>query len=194
MKTYAIALLMLTICAGVYAGNIDPYTDGSQYAYGENVGWFNFKPTHGPGVQISDGAVTGFLWQENIGWINLSPASYGGVTYDSAWQLSGYAWGENVGWINFSPAYGGVVVDNDGHFNGWAWGENIGWIHFDATQSWAVRACVVTLEDLTHFAAAWLQSGNPPANLNGDRNVDMLDYSMFASYWQDFCPDGWRLK
>ena len=27
------------------AENIDPYDDGSQYAYGENVGWLNFEPS-----------------------------------------------------------------------------------------------------------------------------------------------------
>ena len=28
-----------------YAENIDPNEDGSQYAYGENVGWVNFEPS-----------------------------------------------------------------------------------------------------------------------------------------------------
>ena len=27
-----------------YAENIDPNEDGSQYAYGENIGWLNFEP------------------------------------------------------------------------------------------------------------------------------------------------------
>ena len=26
------------------AENIDPYDEGSQYAYGENIGWINFDP------------------------------------------------------------------------------------------------------------------------------------------------------
>ena len=31
-------------CTSQYAENIDPNEDGSQYAYGENVGWLNFEP------------------------------------------------------------------------------------------------------------------------------------------------------
>ena len=116
-------------------GNIDPCDDGSQYAYGENVGWLNFEPGKGPGVTVSDSNLTGYIWAENIGWINLSPASYGGVLNDGTGQLSGYAWGQNVGWINFDPTVPGdptdygVSIDDDGIFNGWAWGGNIGWIH-----------------------------------------------------------------
>ncbi len=110
--------------------NIDPNNDGSQYAYGENVGWLNFEPggDGGSGAEVTDTAVTGYVWAENIGWINLSPAIYGGVINQGSGVLSGYAWGENVGWINFAPIGGGVTITN-GDFDGWAWGENIGWIH-----------------------------------------------------------------
>ncbi|MDL2122046.1 MAG: hypothetical protein LWX51_02960, partial [Deltaproteobacteria bacterium] len=117
-----------------YPGNIDPNNDGSQYAYAENVGWINFKPSFGPGVTMTDSAVTGYAWGENIGWINLSPTK-GGVVNDGAGNLSGYAWGENVGWINFAPTTGGVTIDVQGNFDGWAWGENIGWIHFQNPSS-----------------------------------------------------------
>ena len=30
-----------------------------------------------------------------------------------------------------------------------------------------------------------------PGNIG---SVDMTDYSIFASWWQDFCPNGWQLK
>ncbi len=40
----AIAVLMLSVGQS-FAENIDPYEDGSQYAYGENVGWLNFEPS-----------------------------------------------------------------------------------------------------------------------------------------------------
>jgi len=185
------------LCELVCAQNIDPYNDGSKYAYGENVGWFNFKPTQGTGVTAGNGKVSGYVWQENIGWINLSPASYGGVTYDSGWHLAGYAWGENVGWIKFNPAYGGgVYIDTAGNFNGWAWGENIGWIHFlsSSPMAYKVRVCVVGFDDLRNFANAWLANGTSPADLNGSRHVDFVDYSMFSSNWLDFCPDAWPLK
>jgi len=112
------------------AGNIDPDNDGSQYAWGENVGWINFEPSQGEGVTVTDSVVTGKAWGENIGWINLSPAT-GGVLHDGAGNLSGYAWGENVGWINFNPTGAGVKIDTaTGAFSGKAWGENIGWINF----------------------------------------------------------------
>ena len=115
-----------TVAVTTVAGNIDPYNDGSQYAWGENVGWINFEPSEGEGVTVTNSAVTGKAWGENIGWINLSPAT-GGVVNDGAGNLSGYAWGENVGWINF----GGVTINpTTGIFSGYAWGENIGWINF----------------------------------------------------------------
>jgi len=107
-------------------GNIDPNSDGSRYAYGENVGWINFTPTKGPGAVVSSTGLTGYAWGENIGWINLSPAT-GGVVNDGAGNLSGYAWGENIGWINFN---GVKITPSTGEFSGYAWGENIGWINF----------------------------------------------------------------
>jgi len=130
------ALIMLGalfFCSSSYAENIDPHNDGSQWAYGENVGWFNFEPSFGPGVTVTDMTVDGYVWQENIGWINLSPQNYGGVFNDGNGNLNGYGWSENVGWINFNTAYAGVHVDESGNFYGWAWGENVGWIHFNST-------------------------------------------------------------
>ena len=116
-------------CEFILAENIDP---DHHYAWGENIGWINFKPSQGEGVTVTNTELTGFAWAENLGWINFNPA-FGGVlnTYG---QLSGYAWGENVGWINFAPASGGVVIDVDtGFFSGFGWGENIGWINFAPT-------------------------------------------------------------
>jgi hypothetical protein len=120
------------------AENMDPNADGSQWAYGENVGWINAQPLGpgGPGVQVGDFSLSGWMWGENIGWISLScantatcgAASYG-VVNDGSGNLSGYAWSENAGWINFAPAGGGVSVDvATGEFTGMAWAENAGWI------------------------------------------------------------------
>lgn len=202
-KRLWIVILWMMISAGK-AENIDPELDGSKFAYGENVGWFNFDPSQGPAVTLRDGKVIGFVWQENIGWINLSPSDYGGVTYDNQWRLSGYAWSENQGWINFNPVVPGddsrygVVIDSQGNFTGWAWGENIGWIHFSSTKpvSYKVRACVVTLEDLVHFAQQWLLTGPGfwTADLNHDNLVDYDDFNIFSAGWLDFCPDNWLLK
>lgn len=126
------SISLLLFCSDGFAENIDPDDVGSQYAYGENVGWINLEPGGhgGPGVDVGDSALTGYMWGENIGWINLSPTN-GGVDNDGAGNLSGSAWGENVGWINFSPVSGGVTIDPiTGLFDGSAWGENIGWINF----------------------------------------------------------------
>jgi hypothetical protein len=184
-------------CGHLYAENIDPHEDGSQYAYGENVGWVNFEPGQGPGVTVSGTQLTGYVWAENIGWINLSPASYGGVFNDGAGNLSGYAWGENVGWINFSPTYGGVTIDAEGNFDGWAWGENIGWLNFNSTDlyDYNVKACKVSLEDLANFVDDWLDTGTGiPGDLSGDEEVDFEDYGILADFWRDYCPDSWPLK
>jgi hypothetical protein len=134
--------LMVALGAGeVFAENIDPLDDESQYAYGENVGWYNFEPMEGPGVTVSATQIEGFAWQENIGWINLSPTTFGGVTNNGLGNLAGYAWSENAGWISFSCTNTascatvdyGVTIDLNGDFHGWGYGENIGWIHFNST-------------------------------------------------------------
>ncbi len=117
------AAVLLTATAA-RAANIDP---DNRFAWGENVGWFNFAPAQGPGVTVTPIGLTGFAWAENIGWINLAPTG-GGVFNDGQGNLSGFAWGENVGWINFAPTGGGVRIAADGLFVGYAWGENIGWI------------------------------------------------------------------
>jgi uncharacterized protein (DUF1330 family) len=149
----------IVFCAsGTHAQNIDPDSNGCQYAWAENVGWINFKPLKGPGVTVTDTAVTGMAWGENIGWINLSPTNgNGGVVNDGAGTLSGYAWGENVGWISFSCQntstcgtvnYGVFIDPTTGIFSGYAWGENIGWINFSSSQS-----CLKT---------AWVQPDTTP--------------------------------
>ncbi len=169
-KKYKLSIVTILLCivANTFAGNIDPNNDGSQYAYGENIGWLNFEPNAGPGVTVTDTQLTGFIWAENIGWIKLDP-SYGGVTNDGTGLLSGYAWGENVGWINFNPNvlgsqnHYGVTIDSEGNFNGWAWGENVGWVHLRATTPVAYKVrtswfsgCIVDFNDLAEFCGQWL--------------------------------------
>lgn len=193
MKRLILIIVTLLFINSSWAENIDPYNEQMQYAYGENVGWINFKPNQGPGVQVSSTDVQGYVWAENIGWINLSPSTYGGVSNDGDGNLSGYAWGENVGWINFNPTGGGVTIDSDGSFDGYAWGENIGWINFTLADNYVV-VCKVTFDDLANFVDDWLASGVVPADIDGGGKVDFEDYSILASYWQNYCPDGWQLK
>jgi len=187
-----LAAVIVASVSVAYAENMDPNDDGSQYAYGENVGWLNFEPNQRAGATVSDANLTGFVWSENIGWINLSPR-YGGVINDGYGVLSGYAWGENVGWINFNPKVAddpnnyGVTIDSEGNFDGCAWGENIGWIRFQG-------AFKVDWDDLANFAAQWLQTGSGlQADLYEDEKVDSLDYTILADSWLDYSPDGWEL-
>lgn len=153
-----IVRIFLPIVLGVMTGaglaeNIDPANDGSQYAWSENLGWLNARPggPGGPGVQVNDFDLTGWIWAENAGWISLwcgntdSCFSVGyGVRNDGAGHLSGFAWSENAGWISFSCADTGscatapfiVTIDPaTGVFDGFAWGENVGWISFRSTGS-----------------------------------------------------------
>ncbi len=207
MKTQMIHLFVLMTAAAAWAENIDPYDTGAQYGWSENTGWLNAEPSVGGGMQVESDKVTGWMWGENIGWINLHCQNNGtcgtvsfGVVNDGAGNLSGYAWAENVGWINFDPVVTGpgdayrVTIDSDGRMSGWAWGENIGWIHFDGTQTWSVRVCVVTLDDLANFAADWLKVGSVPGNLDYMNGVYMADFDLFAGKWNSYCPDGWPLK
>jgi hypothetical protein len=197
--TLKVCMILLS-AAACFAENIDPDNTGRQYAYGENIGWVNFEASYA-GAAVSREKLTGYIWSENIGWINLSPASYGGVLNDGHGNLSGYAWAENVGWINFDPQFSGthygVKIDADGSFSGYAWGENIGWINFNNADLFSngVKVCVVDYLDLKNFAEQWLMDGRGlAADLNYSTHVDFVDYSIFASYWFDFCPDNWPLK
>jgi uncharacterized repeat protein (TIGR01451 family) len=92
--------------------NMDPLGAGEQLAYGENVGWINLEPLGGggPGVEVRDAELRGWMWGENVGWCSLSCAQTSscasaafGVTIDPATGVfGGQAWAENVGWIAFS--------------------------------------------------------------------------------------------
>jgi hypothetical protein len=136
----SVIALWIAATSLAFAENIDPANDQSQYAYSENIGWLNAKPSGdgGPGVQVDDATLSGWMWGENVGWVSLScvntsscSATNYGVTNDGCGTLTGLAWSENVGWINFAPTTGGVSIDpQTGDFSGAAWGENIGWITF----------------------------------------------------------------
>jgi hypothetical protein len=144
----ALALIAVLGAAVALAENIDPSNDGSQYAWGENVGWLNAEPSGDGmwGIHVTDTWVVGYMWGENIGWISLccwNTDSCDTLPYcvanDDAGNLYGYAWGENVGWISFSCVntgscasanYGVTINPLTGVFSGNAWGENTGWVTF----------------------------------------------------------------
>lgn len=206
---------LILFCGRLYAENIDPDNDGSQYAYGANVGWLNFEPNvadANAGAMVRRSGLTGYVWVANIGWVSLScsntnsceKVSYG-VVNDGNGVLSGYAWSANAGWISLScentASCGsvdyGVTIDGDGVFHGWAYGQNIGWIHFSSVSpvAYKVKACVVNLFDIANFVDDWLDTGSGLAgDLDSDNDVEFEDYSILAGYWQDYCPAGWQLK
>ncbi len=138
----ALIALVLVLVSVVQADS--PIDATHKWAWGANVGWSNFQPSHG-GVTVYDDHLEGYAWAENLGWIRLGTAGSGspyydnttaanyGVNNDGNGNLSGYAWGANVGWINFNPRDSQVTIDANGRFDGYAWGENVGWIHFQHT-------------------------------------------------------------
>lgn len=143
------ALLACCAAASAFGAGVDPGNTGARYAWAENAGWLNFKPSIAAAQQpnVDDFQLTGYVWAENLGWINLSCTNSGacggvnhGVTNNGLGQLKGYAWSENAGWISFSCAnsnscasvnYGVSINPSTGVFSGKAWGENLGWISFD---------------------------------------------------------------
>ncbi len=128
---------------------------GNKFAWGENIGWINFRDANAAtqGVRFNKtlgNYFSGFAWGENVGWINFgdgTPANgtaYAnttgadfGVNYDPVTdKVTGLAWGENIGWINFTlptlPANQQPTFDSaDKRLRGYAWGENVGWINLD---------------------------------------------------------------
>ncbi len=110
-------ILFPTLSHAQRTGTIDDYF---KYAWSENIGWINFKPS-GVVVIVDDTKITGYIWSENHGWINLQPVN-GGVTNTPNGELGGMAWGEHTGWIDFSEAW----IDQDGFFWGYLDGPLIG--------------------------------------------------------------------
>lgn len=168
ISVVSIAALFLALAGVVYAaGNIDAT---NKWAWGGNIGWLNFAPSHSSGVTVYENHLEGYVWAENVGWVRLNSddttggtpyyanttASNYGVNFDNTTgQLSGYAWGTNIGWINFNPTHGGVTINTTtGDFAGYAWSENVGWIHFQNTSpAYKVTTTSPTLVTLSRFAA-----------------------------------------
>jgi hypothetical protein len=193
----ALAALAVAAAIGAFADTIDPNDDNSQFAYGENVGWFNAEPggDGGSGITLTGtGAFLGYMWGENVGWVNFScvnndtcDAVQYGVAADFAGNVTGYAWGENIGWISMScenndtcatVQYGVSINPETGVFSGNAWGENIGWITFsdDAPHAYQVQTDDddgVGAEDNCFYAVNPGQENGdsgpaPPAGNNGE--------------------------
>ncbi|MBF0397942.1 MAG: DUF1566 domain-containing protein, partial [Desulfobacterales bacterium] len=144
-----IIFLILTLTLNLTFVNSASSVEGNisitdKYAWSENAGWHNFKPTNG-GAVVYANHLTGYVWAENIGWVSLGSSGGGGSPYytnttsenwgvnRSGINLSGYGWSETAGWINFSSTHGQVTIDSDNKFAGYAWSESVGWVHFNNT-------------------------------------------------------------
>lgn len=187
---FAAAALVLLGSPASRAENIDPGATGDQYAWGENVGWLNAEPlgNGGPGVDVQDFKLTGWMWGENIGWISLScentascaSESYG-VTNDGFGTLRGFAWGENTGWIQFEPEGAPRIDPATGEFSGYAWGENLGWVRFASTGPFPFRVKT----DWCQAVAAPPGSGFTLTAAKGAGTVTLSWTALAAAAWYD---------
>jgi hypothetical protein len=189
----ALVVSALVAVAQAATGNIDAV---DKWAWGSNVGWINFAPTHG-GVTVYSDHLEGYAWGENIGWIRLGSYEGGGahtyantaadnygVNRDANGNLSGYAWGSNVGWINFNPTHGGVTIDpTTGSFDGYAWAENVGWIHFKGTGAIAYNVVTIPLLDTDGDGVPDSVEGS--GDRDGDGIPDYLDYDPTGYFYDE---------
>lgn len=205
MRTIAALLAAAAAAPALAQSNIDP---SQKYAWGENIGWTNWRDANGgaQGVRVDTdgGFLSGFIWGENVGWINTGAGGgpYAntddltfGVNIGAGGVLDGYAWGENIGWINFGTepfvgAQGARYDASSDRFTGYAWGENVGWINLDdATRFVAVIDCpadlsgdgVVDAADLATLIGSWGQTG-APADFSGD-GVGADDLAALIGAW-----------
>ena len=56
---------------------------------------------------------------------------------------------------------------------------------------WLGPPCIVDLYHFAEFSSQWLASGDVAANLDGQGDVDILDFHIFVSYWLCYCPGEW---
>lgn len=197
--------------AAVAQSNIDN-TFPNKFAWGENVGWTNWRDANGAaqGVHVGGLVLAGFIWAENVGWMNVGDGTPGGaggqyantdgsdagVNISPDGTLHGYAWGENVGWINFD---GGALattaqparIECDGRLNGYAWAENLGWINLSTP---APGKYVAVDAATTPIVCDMNHDGLP----NGPDIQAFINRLLLGGYnWRDVCsgdveavPDG----
>jgi len=96
----------------------------------------------------------------------------------STWQLHQSQWR-----IEPSSDHEQIVVTADPD-----WGSVIDQIVVDTY----APDCTVDWADLAQFAAQWLDQGeNLEADLDGDGDVDLMDFATLASLWLQPCPVDW---
>ncbi len=84
----ALASALAVFAWNVSASTVDPDDEERKFAYGEAIDWINFDPGVGPGVAVTETAVTGHAWSDAVGWINfaLSSGSFADRAAKTAWD------------------------------------------------------------------------------------------------------------
>ena len=171
MKALLLTASVLAFCGGpaIADSTVDP---ANAFAWGGNIGEFNWRPSLAEGVLTGEYVCSGKVWAANAGWINLgSSTPANGIRYQ-----------------NTDGADCGVNLLADGKLRGLAWGANIGWItlddgaaHFVATT--AIPAGADT--DADGITDAWEleHAGNlTTLTLNGDADGDGIpDVAEYAA-------------
>jgi len=133
--------LLWLMAAGTALGAGSTINPGNRFAYGENIGWIDARPSSTSGATMGEYVCSGFLYAANAGWINLgngtpangiryqnNSAADFGINHDGLGNLRGFAWGANIGWINFENSGAARIDLNTGRMSGHAWSANTGWI------------------------------------------------------------------
>ena len=199
MKTLLFILALAALAPIARADStVDP---AAAFAWGGNVGEFNWRPSLADGVLTGEYVCSGMVWAANAGWINLgsgTPAN--GIRYQNTdgadsgvnlladGSLRGLAWGANIGWVNFAASGNPHIDFATGILSGYAWGANVGWItlddganHFVATT--AIPAGADT--DADGLTDAWeldhagnLVTFTLDGDADGDGIPDVVEYAM----------------
>lgn len=175
-------------------------SEDNKFAWGENIGWTNWRDGGGAGVVFTDlnllivpegdpyAFLSGFIWAENAGWINIGD---GDGPYEAA---DGFGQGSDL--------HFGVNVLTNGALEGFAWGENLGWINFGTTPfisadgarfdsssnrlrgyAWSENAGWINLDNMDFFIGVNLC----PADLDGSGAVGSADLANLLADWGP-CP------
>ena len=213
-RTLSTVIGSALFCGAAHAAPPSNVCPGSKSAWGENIGWTNWKDAASgvSGVKVFPDHLAGFAWGENVGWINTgngggpyantTGANFGVNINQTTGACTGLAWGENIGWINFGTTSfigaQGARYDAAAHrFRGYAWAENAGWINLDsASASKFVGALLGDTNgngacDFVDLNRVLSEFGTSGASLTGDVNgsggVDFTDLNIVLSFFGQGC-------
>lgn len=161
------------------------------FAWGGNVGEFNWRPSLADGVVTGEYVCSGLIWAANAGWINLGDGAPAdgiryrnddgtdfGVNLLADGSLRGLAWGANIGWINFEAVGDPRINFATGALTGHVWGVGVGWVSFAAAPDHGVATTVIAAgrdSDADGLTDAWelFHTGDLlTLTLNGDADDD----------------------